>query len=112
MNSSEVKELFLSTFPIIFAGKFPSTLKGKSFTNKYIVNFNNFAGAYNITKYLINNGHKNILHIAGLLDHVSTIERLEGYKKALYDNGIEYTPKNLIVGEYNDVKVEHYLLII
>lgn len=64
-----------------------------------LVNCDNRKGAYEITKYLIECGHKKIAHIEG--DHrLSSIERKYGYISALKDFGIKIN-KNLIkVGEY------------
>jgi DNA-binding LacI/PurR family transcriptional regulator len=48
---------------------------------------NNFEGAYQLTKYLINLGHEKIAVILSSLFNTER-ERLEGYKKALHDSGI------------------------
>lgn len=61
-----------------------------------IVNSDNFNGAYNATKYLINLNHKNIAHITGDLEKYSAIERIRGYKKALEDFNIPIN-KELII---------------
>ena len=53
-----------------------------------IVNADNFNGAYNATKYLINLNHTNIAHITGDIEKFSAIERINGYKKALKDANI------------------------
>lgn len=53
-----------------------------------IVNADNFNGAYNAVKYLIDLKHTKIAHITGDIGKFSAIERLRGYKKALEDNGI------------------------
>ena len=51
----------------------------------------NIAGAYENVSHLIKNGHRRIAIIHGPLAVASFRERLEGYTKALADNGIEYS---------------------
>ena len=53
-----------------------------------IVNADNFNGAYNATKYLINLNHTDIAHITGDIEKFSAIQRINGYKKALKDSNI------------------------
>lgn len=50
---------------------------------------NNREGGYKATQHLIDQGHKNIGIILELTDITSFAHRLEGYKEALRDNGIE-----------------------
>lgn len=75
-----------------------------------IVNADNFNGAYNATKYLIDKNHTQIAHITGETTKLSSNDRVRGYKKALEDAGIPVN-KNLIVnsefvekGGYDAVK--------
>ena len=58
-----------------------------------------FKGAFNATKHLIEQGCKRIAHIAGP-QHVSIFhERLKGYKKALETSGITLKQEWIINGE-------------
>lgn len=55
-----------------------------------------FKESYKMTEYLIQSGHKKIAIISASMDDASIGKlRLEGYKKALSDNNIEYNP-NLV----------------
>lgn len=56
----------------------------------------NEKGAYNATSHLLDHGHRRIGIILGLPQVSTTWERLEGYKRALADYGVELD-KNLIV---------------
>ena len=57
------------------------------------VSINDMEESYKITNYLIQNGHKKILVLAGRKDDESISElRLEGYKKALSEKDIHYDP--------------------
>jgi len=66
-----------------------------------VVNADSYGGAYNATKYLIDLGHTKIAHIAGAPGIFSTIERIEGYKKALTDAGISVKNNLIIKGNFN-----------
>ena len=57
--------------------------------------------AQTITQHLINLGHKKIGFIAGDAEHMSTIERYKGYRRALKANDIEFNSKLIIEGEYS-----------
>ena len=56
----------------------------------------NLKGAYNITKYLLNLGHRKISHLTGPPDTSVTYNRLKGYEKALKEFGIKDIKENII----------------
>lgn len=58
-------------------------------SNVPYVTSDNIAGAYNLTKLLIQQGHRRILFIKN--SNVSTVnERLLGFKQAIIDSNLEY----------------------
>lgn len=57
--------------------------------------------AQTITQHLIDLGHKKIAFIAGDAEHMSTIERYKGYRRALKANNIEFNKNLVIEGEYS-----------
>jgi len=59
-----------------------------------------FGGAYMATEHLIRKGRKRIAHITGPLDFQVSIERLEGYKKALLDRGMPYDPDLVVEADF------------
>jgi len=69
-----------STF-VIVEGNVP----GKIF-NK--VQVNNFDGAYRATLYLIQQGHRNIVHFTGDMDYHCSIDRMNGFLKAMADHSL------------------------
>ena len=71
-----------------------------------IVNADNFSGAYNATKYLIDLNHTNIAHITGDIEKFSAIERVNGYKKALQDSNISV--KNEFIINSSFIEEEGY----
>lgn len=69
--------------------------------NKYILslNSNHFEGGYLATKYLIEKGCKNILHLSGEIKRKTSIQRARGYLKALEDYDLQN--KEIIFGKYD-----------
>ena len=76
------------------------------FINRYIVNpkisinyviIDNYKGAYMITEHLIKLGHFNIAHISTDAGSIIVAKRLEGYKAAMADNGLEVKDENIIL---------------
>jgi len=81
-NVDHFTELHNKGLPIVFFDRVTDKL------NTHKVISNNFKGAYEATEHLIQNGYKRIAHITSS-NHLSiTLERLEGYIKALEDNNL------------------------
>ncbi|SDZ89559.1 LacI family transcriptional regulator [Lachnospiraceae bacterium NK3A20] len=57
--------------------------------------------AYDVTTYLIGQGHRKIALIAGSADNLHTKLRLRGYQKALFENSILYDPDLVVSGEWD-----------
>lgn len=57
-------------------------------------------GGYLATKHLIELGHRRIACVTGPMTLSDSIYRLEGYKKALEEDNIEYDPSILFEGKY------------
>ncbi len=66
------------------------------------VGADNFKGAYNATVHLIKTGHSRIAHLNTNTTLSITTERLNGYKKALIDYGIEFKPELVRYCDYAD----------
>lgn len=60
----------------------------------------NHRAAYEATTYLLEKGYKKIAYIAGPPSTKTGQDRIEGYKKALLDYGIEYDPAYVKIGSY------------
>lgn len=74
----------------------------KDFSRSIIVNSDSFGGAYQATKFLIENGHEHIVHISGDMNHLTASLKLQGYKKALEDAGITLKHNWIIPGDYTE----------
>lgn len=59
------------------------------------------SAAYELTKHLLDHGHKRIGFLCGGEEHVSTHGRLDGYKRALQDAGIAPQQELILKGEYS-----------
>jgi len=64
--------------------------------NVSAVNVDNIKGAYDLTKYLIERGHTQIIHFAGGPNSEITNDRAEGFIRAMSESGLE-TNANCIV---------------
>jgi len=76
--------------PVIF---FDRVIEDENYTNVVI---ENKKAAYEGTTHLIEQGCKKIVHITASSKQNVYINRLEGYKQALEDNGLKFDKKNVI----------------
>jgi LacI family transcriptional regulator len=60
----------------------------------------NIKGGYLATQHLIERGHRRIAHISGNLDYQEALDRLEGYKKALFEHDIVYSGEWVAIGKF------------
>lgn len=97
-NDHEIDEIIEDGFKTVLIDRLDSNEKPQQ--NCIIVNANNFDGAYKATKYLIDLGHKRIAHVSGYAGQLSTIDRINGYKKALLENEIVYDGKLMVRGDF------------
>ena len=77
--------------------EFPYVLFGRMFTNiktDYVI-CDDKKGAYLATRHLIERGHKRILFLNSFMHIYSSVARLEGYKEALAESGIPYSPEDV-----------------
>jgi LacI family transcriptional regulator len=93
-NSSKLKKIIrLGCKVVVVDG-------GMQCVGTVTVNADNFNGAYQMTKYLIEMGHRRIAHIAGPQTQLSAQERLCGYRKALEEAGLPFTPDLVAYGDF------------
>ena len=57
-------------------------------------------GAHKLIDYVIAMGHRRIGVITGKYSSIHTNDRLEGYKKALAEHGIEFDPRFVVKGDW------------
>ncbi|OCL25780.1 LacI family transcriptional regulator [Orenia metallireducens] len=89
-NDKLLKELKKLKTPFVIVGR-PEDEK-----NNFWVNNDNIESTKKLVEYLIGLGHEKIGVITGDSKYIVYKDRLEGYKRALEDNGIEYNPNYII----------------
>lgn len=70
--------------------------------NTSSVLFKSFEAGYDLTKYLINLGHKNIVFVEYSKEHYDSNERKRGYFKALDDYGLERDENLILTGRFDE----------
>lgn len=86
-----------TNFPFVVVGK---PVNGNANKVNYVDN-DNIGAAYDAVTHLINKGRDSIGLITGPLNLVVSLDRLEGYKRALLDNGMEYKPEWVQEAEFS-----------
>lgn len=84
MDKSHVKSIENGNIPAVYISK-----NAEDF-DVYCVSINNFKAAYDMTKYLIESGHKKIAFVkSSVQDSIMDSDRYKGYKKAIEENHFE-----------------------
>lgn len=99
--ASRVKDPSISELMKI---KFPFVVVGRP-VNDHEVNWvdnDNVSIGYEITKHFIDRGHKDIAFLGASPEFMVTLDRLEGYKKALADHNIPLNNKLVVEGKFVD----------
>jgi LacI family transcriptional regulator len=84
------KSFFDKNIPVVFFDRVCTD------PHSFNVVIDNYKSAYDITKHLIEQGCRRIMHIAGELSIDIYAERLRGYKQALQDSGL-YASEDMVV---------------
>jgi LacI family transcriptional regulator len=82
-NIEHLKKLQKQGLPIVFFDRISNEID----THKVIAD--NFKGAYEATKHLLESGYQKIAHITSSANTSVTSERLLGYKQAFKDSGVK-----------------------
>ncbi len=80
---------------IVFVDNIPAIDRDFSY-----VTIDNMKAAYDLTQLVIDNGHKDIAVVCADLSETTGYDRLEGFKKCIKDNGIEYNPDKIYKGSF------------
>ena len=67
------------------------------------INLDNELGGYLATKSVLVLGHRKLAYISGPLWKHDSLARLEGHKRALQEYGIEFNPRLLYEGDFQEV---------
>ena len=95
-NISHLQPFFTKGIPVVF---FDRTFNHSESTSILI---NNFQAAYDVTKHLLEQGCKRIMHLGGNMLRDVYSERLRGYKKALQDHKIPFEEKLIYISNLTE----------
>ena len=95
-NISHLQPFFSKGIPVVF---FDRTYNHNESTSILI---NNFQAAYDVTKHLLEQGCKRIMHLGGNMLRDVYSERLKGYKKALQDHKIPFDEKLIYISNLSE----------
>ncbi|PGZ93040.1 LacI family DNA-binding transcriptional regulator [Bacillus sp. AFS029533] len=94
-NEDFFKEIDKYEIPVVVIGR----VEG-NYEHVYSVDTDNFHDSYQLIQHLIDQGHTDIACLHSSLDYHVSIDRLEGYKKCLTDNGIPLRSDRIIDSGY------------
>ena len=93
-DSGTIRELIEMKVPFVCMGRYDGDQVIDS------VDIDNLDASYRNTLHLIRLGHKRIAFISpGSLDYLVCADRLEGYKDALQDEGMDFRPEYVFIGD-------------
>jgi LacI family transcriptional regulator len=87
-----------------FAGQVPTVLINSEAAGQGcdVISVANFEGARDIVRHLIGLGHRRIATIAGPAHNMDARQRLEGYRAALAEAGIERQARDELSGDFTE----------
>lgn len=94
-NTGHLENLISKEFPVVFFDRVPEGIKASR------VMQDDFQGAYQATEHLINNGYRRIAHISGPKDLKFSQNRLDGYRQAMLDNGLEIDDNLILFSRFS-----------
>ncbi len=93
---NHLQPFFKKRIPVVF---FDRTFPRPDCTSIVI---DNYKAAYDVTKHLLDQGCRKIMHLGGNLLRNVYSERLKGYKQALTDSGISYDEKKVYISKLSE----------
>ena len=95
-NINHFEAFFKRGVPVIFFDRIYSHSESTSIV------IDNYKAAYDITKHLIDNGCRRIMHLGGSMLRNVYSDRLKGYKQALRDHKINFDEKLVLISKLNE----------
>lgn len=65
------------------------------------ISVDNVDGGYRATKHLIDNGHRRIAILRGLMHHPDAVDRFQGYERAFKEAGLPLDPGLILDGDFS-----------
>jgi DNA-binding LacI/PurR family transcriptional regulator len=94
-NEDFFKQLDVFNLPIVVIGKVDGDYK-----NIFSVDTNNYQDSYDLTNYLIKQGHQDIACLHSPLEYHVSIDRVDGFKNCIMDHGLPLHTDRLIDSGY------------
>lgn len=97
------------------------TIGGEKIVGCGGITVNNFLGTLKATRYMIKEGHTKIAYIGGTEHSVCTKERIDGFRQAMQEAGMEIRGKDFYLGKYDmetgergmeELKIEDYTAVV
>ena len=105
-NASFLKELVKKEYPFVMIDRYINGIKAPFIGTDFE------GGAYKSTKYLIKLGHRKIAYLGGPSFIPASREKINGFKRALTEAGINIKENLIIQGEYDPEDAKKNLRIL
>jgi len=105
-DDTYLKEFENSTYPFILVNSYFKR------SNVSYIKGDAVRGGYLATKHLVELGHKDILFLSGSWNVSTTVDKFNGYKKALKEAGIEFKEEYVITGDFTKLGGEKAVEVI
>ncbi len=96
LRDTNIELMLKSQFPFVLIGSC------KEYSNIYSIDNDNISAASALTEHILESGRRKIAFIGGVGGSMVTINRLEGYKKKLLENGLGVNEDYIHVGEFSE----------
>lgn len=103
-TAKPIKELLASEIPVVTVDYFNAGME-----NINCVTSDNRRKMYDLTEYILENGHRDILYIMGQ-DVYVTQERVKGFRAALKAYGVPFREEMLLRGEYYNLDLTYRII--
>lgn len=101
INSQSVHLIRRQKTPVVLIDRYLNDVKAD------IVRGDSEGGAYQLTKFLIDLGHQKISFLSGPQKVSTSVDRVEGYKRAMEEHGLQ-AQINFYFGEYSQRSGAHF----
>lgn len=89
-NDESIKKIIKENIPFVVIGTEVNTI------DVDVISVDNYLGAKMAVEYLINNGHKDILHFSGKKNFYVTDARIKAFKDVMLNNNLKITKNSII----------------
>jgi LacI family transcriptional regulator len=96
ISDYDLIKLSSPSLPLVIVGRYINELADRC------VYLNNEAGGYLLTRYLLENGHRRVAHVAGPQALYDSRARLQGYRRALEEAGIRYDEALVVEADFQE----------